>query len=132
MNKNYTLFKISRAKNGYILEKKDVIDGIATEIEALTGIDGEEEVEMFAKFLWDIDENYGPASGRYDPKRIRTRIEPGDKTEGDSEEIDWIHESLINNKLDTESWGEYGQRIYDETKKRLEESKDFKARNGYK
>jgi len=130
--KNYTLFKLARAKNGYILEKRDVIDSIQTEVEELVSADGEEEHDTFRQFLWDILENYGPTDSRYDAKRIRIRIEPGDKTDADSEDMDWHNEGIINEKLDNESWAEYGEKIHKILTKRVKESKEYKQRNGYK
>lgn len=129
---NYTLFKLRRAKNGYIMEKRDIIDGAKTEIEELVGTDGEDEVETFKSFLWDIIDNYGPSTSRYDAKRVYVRVEPGDKTDADSEQIDWVLECLVNDKQDTEDWAAYGERIHTELTKRVKESKEFKVRNGYK
>jgi hypothetical protein len=130
--KNYTLFKLARAKNGYILEKRDVIDGVPTEVEELVGTDGEEEIETFRRFLWDIDENYGPATSRYDAKRIQIRIEPGDKTDADSEELDFHSEWILGEKGIGDTWAEYGEKIHKMLTERVKESKAFKQRNDYK
>lgn len=130
---NYTLFKLKRVQNGYILEKKDIIDGKSTEVETLVGADGGEgEYEAFQQFLYDILENYGPSDGRYSPKRLRVRIEPGDKTDASSDEIDWVYECWINEKVDNEDWATYGERMHKQLKEQLKISQDFKKQNGYK
>lgn len=129
---NYTVFKLSRAKNGYILEKRDVIDGVAGEVEELVGAEGSDEHDSFQIFLYDILDNYGPSDGRYSPKRIRVHIEPGDKLDANSEEIDWEHEWILSEKEDTMTWAEYGEKIYNDLKKQLKDSKEFKKTNGYR
>jgi len=42
----------------------------------------EDAVECFADFLRTLNEELGPSTSRYSPKRIFIRVEPGDKYEG--------------------------------------------------
>ena len=74
-------FEIRRARNGWILKveepkpKGDEADEVVYEEKY------DDEVECFADFLRALEEEFGPSTSRYSPKRIYIRIEPGDKFE---------------------------------------------------
>lgn len=67
--------KMTIAKNGLILE-----DGEGFLVYQQPPNE-EDEVEAFANFLWAINEEYGPNTSRYSPKRVYIKVEPGDKFE---------------------------------------------------
>ena len=73
-------YEMRSARNGAVLK---IIDD-ANDETLLTyqeGSEEEQEVERFAEFLQSLDENYGPATSRYSPKRIHIIVKPGDKYE---------------------------------------------------
>ncbi len=71
--------KMKPAINGWILET-DAGEIVYQEpIGPMT--EEQDEVEQFANFLRTIDEQFGPSTSRYSPKRIYIRVEPGDKFE---------------------------------------------------
>jgi len=78
-------FDIRFATNGVILriEADEDAGSVAEEI-VFQETDGG-EIEAFAELLRAVDENYGPTTSRYSPKRIRILVEPGDKYEGASD-----------------------------------------------
>jgi hypothetical protein len=74
-------FEIRPARNGWILkvEESQSKGGEAAEVVYEEKYD--DEVECFADFLRTLEEEFGPSTNRYSPKRIYIRIEPGDKFE---------------------------------------------------
>ena len=72
-------FEIRRAANGIILKaaRPSLPDDEGTELvwQELY----EEGVECFADFLRTLADEFGPATGRYSPKRIYITVAPGDK-----------------------------------------------------
>jgi quinol monooxygenase YgiN len=69
-------FEIKRAKNGYILqcdsdEDPMVFQELSEEIM--------DEVDVWANFLWELTDQYGPSTSRHSKKRVRIKVEPGDK-----------------------------------------------------
>lgn len=70
-------FDVRRVKNGLILEVKGESSEVEEEIVFQENYD--DEVEGFANFLRYLNEEYGPSTNRYSPKRIYIRVEPGDK-----------------------------------------------------
>ena len=74
-------FEIRPAKNGIVLEVEHGIEGEEPEEIVYQESDGN-GIEAFADFLHYINDNYGPSTNRYSPKRIHITIEPGDKWEG--------------------------------------------------
>lgn len=76
------LFEIRHAKNGLVLKVTDKYDEGPKEIVFQEKYDDEEDVECFADFLRLLDDQFGPSTSRYSPKRIYVRVEPGDKYEG--------------------------------------------------
>ena len=73
-------FEIRTAQNGVIL-KIDHGDSEADPEEVVYQEQDGNEIEAFADFLRCLDDNYGPQTSRYSPKRIVIRVEPGDKYE---------------------------------------------------
>jgi hypothetical protein len=67
--------KMKTAINGWVLETED------GEIVYQDPDEEDCEIERFANFLRVIDDQFGPPSSRYSPKRIYIRVEPGDKFE---------------------------------------------------
>ena len=73
--------EIRHATNGWIL-KAEVPSSEGVEVnEVVWQEKHEDEVECFADFLRTLDEEFGPSTSRYSPKRIVVRVEPGDKCE---------------------------------------------------
>ncbi len=73
-------FEIRAVKNGHVLKiEHDHADDAAEVLVHQENHD--DEVECFADFLREINENYGPTTSRYSAKRIFIRVEPGDKYE---------------------------------------------------
>ena len=71
-------FEIRSTKNGALLRvEHDYPEGETEEI-CYQETDGG-EIEAFADFLRLLDENFGPSTSRYSPKRIYISVEPGDK-----------------------------------------------------
>ena len=71
-------FEIRSTKNGAILRVEyDSPEGETEEI-CYQESDGG-EIEAFADFLRFLDENYGPSTSRYSPKRIYIVVKTGDK-----------------------------------------------------
>ncbi len=70
-------FEIRYASNGVILRVEPGDEEPAEEIVYQEKEDG--EIAAFAEFLDLVLMHYGPQTSRYSPKRIRIRIEPGDK-----------------------------------------------------
>ena len=73
--------EIRRARNGWILkvERPSFEDGEPDEV--VCEERHEDEIECFSDFLWALNEELGPSTSRYSPKRICIRVEPGDKCE---------------------------------------------------
>lgn len=71
--------EIRRARNGWILkvERPSVVDGEPNEVVHEERHD--DEVECFANFLRSLNDEFGPSTSRYSPKRVCVRVEPGDK-----------------------------------------------------
>ena len=79
-------FEIRSTKNGAVLRvEHDYPEGETEEI-CYQETDGG-EIEAFADFLRLLDENFGPSTSRYSPKRIYISVKPGDK-HGDSFSMD--------------------------------------------
>jgi len=74
-------FEIRRASNGWILKVEEPSSEDAEADEVVHEEKHEDEVECFADFLRTLNEDLGPSTSRYSPKRIYIRIEPGDKFE---------------------------------------------------
>jgi len=68
-------FKMRAARNGWILEAENGV------IVYQDSGNDEDDIMQFADFLRFINDEYGPSTSRYSPKRIRIIIEPGDKYE---------------------------------------------------
>jgi hypothetical protein len=81
---------ITTVQNGWIMtlsetgemHKKTVYQ---TDNEVYDNLSGTEGVEAYRNMLYDLTDALGMSGGRYDKKRIRINIEPGDKCEGDNE-----------------------------------------------
>ena len=69
-------FEIRRVENGVVL--KIGHDEDEPEEELVYQERDEGEVEAFAEFLRELVLSYGPSTGRYSPRRIHIRVEPGD------------------------------------------------------
>ena len=76
-----TRFEIRHAKNGWILRTETPPTEGVEAIEVVSQERYEDEVECSADFLRVLDEEFGPSTSRYSPKRIFIRVEPGDKHE---------------------------------------------------
>ena len=74
-------FEIRHAKNGWILKVETPPSEGVEPSEMVCQEKHEDEVECFADFLRILDEEFGPSTNRYSPKRIFIRVEPGDKCE---------------------------------------------------
>ena len=75
-------FEIRHATNGWIL-KAEVPSSEGVEVnEVVCQEKYDNEIEFFADFLRVLDEEFGPSTSRYSPKRICIRVEPGDKHDG--------------------------------------------------
>lgn len=78
MNEHTMRFEVRRARNGLVLKVEEPLeDGRSPEVVYQERYD--DEVEGFGDFLRYLNEEFGPPTSRYDPKRIYIRIEPGDK-----------------------------------------------------
>ena len=72
-------FEIRRAKNGWILKAEQPSSEANTVDEVVCQEEyGDDDIECFADFLRVINEEFGPSTSRYSPKRIYVRVEPGD------------------------------------------------------
>jgi hypothetical protein len=74
-------FEIRRAANGWILRANRPSLGSENDAEIVCQEDYDDEIECFADFLRTLNEEFGPSTSRYSPKRIYVRVEPGDKCE---------------------------------------------------
>ena len=75
-------FEIRHATNGWIL-KAEVPSSEGVEVnEVVCQEKYDNEIECFADFLRVLDEEFGPSTSRYSPKRLYIRVEPGDKHDG--------------------------------------------------
>jgi hypothetical protein len=107
------VIKTRHVKNGVLVEVS--CDGDISEYVATRGNEDSfssiepDETEAFAYLLRILNEAYGPSTGRYSPKRIFIKIEPGDKTDLMSEDERYIYESL--SREPKESYTKYGKRI---------------------
>lgn len=80
MNEYTIRFEMVRARNGLVLKVEEPLDdGRAAGIVFQERYD--DEVDGFADFLRYLNEEFGPSTSRYSPKRISIRVEPGDKCE---------------------------------------------------
>lgn len=88
-------FEIRRAENGLIMKIED-------ESEAVFQESYNDDFEAWRDFLYYLTQNYGPSSGKYDSKTIRTVVIPGHKWEGKLKDLDkqtaddvrWLYEEL--------------------------------------
>jgi hypothetical protein len=76
--------EIRRARNGWILKVEHPSFEAGEPDEVVYEEKHDDEVECFADFLRSLNDEFGPSTSRYSPKRIYVQIEPGDK-HGDSE-----------------------------------------------
>ena len=85
MDNEYVMrFEVRRARNGLVLKVEEPIeDECSAEIAYQERYD--DEVEGFADFLRYLNNEFGPSTSRYSPKRICIRVEPGDKFDDPSE-----------------------------------------------
>ena len=75
-------FEIRHATNGWIL-KAEVPSSEGVEVnEVVCQEKYDNDIECFADFLRVLDEEFGPSTSRYSPKRLYIRVEPGDKHDG--------------------------------------------------
>ena len=74
-------FEIRHAQNGWILRVETPHSESVEADEVVCQEKHEDEVECFADFLRILNEEFGPSTSRYSPKRIFIRVEPGDKYE---------------------------------------------------
>jgi hypothetical protein len=74
-------FEIRNAQNGWILEVETPPSEGGEANEVVCQERHEDAVECFADFLRVLNEEFGPSTSRYSPKRIFIRVEPGDKHE---------------------------------------------------
>ena len=75
-------FEIRHAKNGWILNA-EVPSSEGVEVnEVVCQEKYDNDIECFADFLRVLDEEFGPSTSRYSPKRLYIRVEPGDKHDG--------------------------------------------------
>jgi hypothetical protein len=72
---------LHRAENGLILKIDHPNFDVDEPSEMVYQEEYENEVECFADFLREIEEEFGPSTSRHSPKRIYIRVEPGDKFE---------------------------------------------------
>lgn len=87
----YMRFEIRRARNGWILRVEHPSFEEGEPDEAVCQEKYDDEVECFADFLDAINEEFGPSTGRYSPKRICIRVEPGDKYEDLKNDMEGIN-----------------------------------------
>ena len=74
-------FEIRHAQNGWILKVETPhSEGVEAD-EMVCQEKYEDEVECFADFLRILNDEFGPSTTRYSPKRISISVEPGDKYE---------------------------------------------------
>lgn len=74
-------FEIRRAKNGYIMTAQET----EPPNEIVYQESFEDEIESFAAFLRFLNDEFGPSTSRYSPKRIYVVVGPGDKYEKEVE-----------------------------------------------
>lgn len=80
MNDCTMRFEVRRARNGLVLKVEESLeDERCSEIVYQERYD--DEVEGFADFLRYLNDEFGPSTSRYSPKRITICVEPGDKYE---------------------------------------------------
>ena len=71
---------IEQADNGWLMRARDD-EGL--EFVLVSQWDEfDDRVDAWAEMLWMVDEVIGPTTSRYDEKRLKITIEPGDKFEG--------------------------------------------------
>ena len=70
---------IAPARNGWVLTITSSQDDEPEMAVYQQSYEHEDDVEAFADLLWFLNDEYGPVTSRYSPKRIVIRIEPGDK-----------------------------------------------------
>ena len=73
-------FEMTNALNGWVLKCED-----SDSETMIVGAETEDEIECFRDFLTAIDENYGPTTSKYSPKRIRILCLPGNSFVGELE-----------------------------------------------
>ena len=75
--------EIERLENGFVVQFPNYTDNEGQEYNLkLVFEDDEEEfgrVESLGRVLWELVEYFGLLGSRYDKKRIRIELEPGDK-----------------------------------------------------
>jgi len=74
-----TSVAIAPARNGWVLTITSSQDDEPEMAVYQQSYEHEDDVEAFADLLWFLNDEYGPVTSRYSPKRIVIRIEPGDK-----------------------------------------------------
>lgn len=87
--------ELKLVNNGWVLEYE--IDGETQTYVMEKGVD---EVIAFRNFLQVVDEQLGPTTSRYSPKRIALLIVPGDKSENKWEDEDknlikWLYDRSV-------------------------------------
>ena len=75
--------KIQRVGNGWVTSYYDEEDE-GTKIRVYKDADENPDPEAFVCLLQDLVDYFGMQGSRYDAKRIKINIEPGDKYEGES------------------------------------------------
>jgi hypothetical protein len=70
---------IVRVSNGYIAKGLNDPEEVFEEME---NCPQDVDADTVARLLWKIIEYFGEGGSRYDAKRVRVVVEPGDKYEG--------------------------------------------------
>ena len=73
--------EIRRASNGWILKVEHPSVGDDEPDEIVYEEKFDDEIECFADFLRTLDDELGPSTSRYSPKRVYIQVRPGDKHE---------------------------------------------------
>lgn len=73
--------ELRRARNGWILKVERPAFGDGEPDEVVYESSHDDEVECFADFLRSLNDELGPSTSRYSPKRVYVQVEPGDKYE---------------------------------------------------
>lgn len=70
------VFEIRNAANGLIVESHED-DGETKELVYQEVFDEDQEHEVFAAFLRELEDHFGPAGSKWSEKRIRVVVRPG-------------------------------------------------------
>ncbi len=73
--------EIRRARNGWILKVEHPAFEAGEPDEVVYEEKYDDEVECFAAFLRSLNDEFGPSTSRYSPKRVYVQVERGDKYE---------------------------------------------------